>query len=454
MYGMPSCYNNGFAFAQRFVEDGYTVTVVCDQDVSALASKAQIPFLHLESLSYARTTSRYLDITRSRFNSRLQKLLDVFRIVRGCKKLRQQTLEDNEFLDLVSELNPDVLLIDIECHLAVIASSTLAIPTAICTRLFNHRPGYGLPPLHSNLLPSKNRAQRLRIQAQWWKLRLQSFYIAARQSVSKQRIMPIHYRSFSMPDIKAIARRYQVDLWSIATTAQWFRPITYTHAPILSMTVADIDFDREPDPGFKYMGPMIGKRDYAFDLKQEDLTQIERFISQARHNGQAVVYCAMGTYAQREPRFVDLVRTLALLRKDYAFIISLGGREPVDVSHNFPDNALLIEAAPQIKCLTECDVAILHAGIASLQEALLHRVPVLCFSVGSNDQNGTAARWENRKLATRFSHTNASAAQLSLELDRLLNDKELKNRLEQYGQLVDKSVTEFSPKKLIRELWK
>jgi len=452
MYGMPSCYNNGFAFARRFIEDGFDITVACDQEISALAQSAEVPYRHLKSLSRTQTNQRYRAITQSRKPGRLGKLLSAYSIVRACLELRQQTVEDSEYLQLVEELEPDLLLIDIECHLAIIASSTLTIPTAICTRLFNHRPGGGVAPLHSNLLPAKQSGKKLRIAFQWWMLRVQSGAIALRQRFSKVCIMPIHYRSYTMPDIKAIARQYRVDLSSIASTAHWFRPVAYTHAPILSMTLGEIDFDRKPDQGFRYLGPMIGDRDYAFDLQPQSVRELDDFIDLAKQHKQPVIYCAMGTYAQSEPRFLAIMRSLAQLRKNYAFIISLGGREPIKNHQKIQDNALLLHAAPQIKCLSACNAAILHGGIASLQEALKHRVPVLCFSVGTNDQNGTTARWVNRKLATRFSRKDATANSLCTELDRVLEDSDLANRLEQYGQLVDKSLTDFSPKKIVREL--
>ena len=452
MYGMPSCYNNGFAFARRFQEDGIPITVVCDQDVSVLAAAAGVPFRHLKSLSYSKTTARFHKITKFKNIGYFKKIFSAVRMVRECRQLRRNTLEDNEYLQLVTELNPDVLFIDIECHLAIIASSTLTMPTGICTRLFNHRPGDGVAPLNSNLLPSKQFSKQIRIAMQWWKLRAHSKLISIRQSVSKQRIKPVHYRSFTMPDIKSIARQYQVNLKSITNTNHWFRPLTYTHAPIISMTLRDLDFDRTPDKEFKYLGPMIAEHDFAFDLQADNVSEIDQFIDQSKQNGQAIVYCAMGTYARSEPRFVGLLKEMALLRKDYAYIVSLGGRESVDLYQPFPSNTMLLDAAPQIKCLSHCNAAILHGGIASLQEALKFRVPVLCFSVGTNDQNGTVARWVHHQLATRFSPGNASADSLCSELDRMLADTELANRLKRYSQLIDKSVTDFSPKEIIREL--
>jgi len=452
MYGMPSCYNNGFAFARRFMEDGISITVACDQDVSDLAANANVPFRHLKSLSRAQTVCQYREITQPGKRSRLKKLLDLPRILRECRKLRLESLENEEYLQLVQELNPDVLLIDIECHLAIIASSTLSIPTAICTRLFNHRPGDGVAPLHSHLLPCKQRTGRLRIAFQWWKLRFQSQLIAVRQSFSKQRIMPVYYRSFSMPDVKAIARQYQVDLSSIATTAHWFRPLSYVHVPILSMTLGDIDFERSKTDEFHYLGPMIGEQDFAFNLSLPSVEELDLFIERAKQDQQSIIYCAMGTYAQNNPEFIDQLRMLARLRDDCAFIISHGGREPVVLDNAYTENVLQLKAAPQIQCLANSDAAILHGGIASLQEALKYRVPVMCFSVGSNDQNGTVARWIERKLAVRFSGSGASTPAISETLRRMLDDKELSSRLEHYGQLLDNSVNEFSPKKIIRDL--
>lgn len=452
MYGMPSCYNSGLTFARRFAESGIDITVACDQDISGPAARAKLKFFHLEDLSESKIGKRSRDIKNQVAAEQPGIIGKFIRLLREYIVLRQQTLANDELLQLIDELKPDVLLIDIECHLAIIASSTLAVPTALCSRLFDHRPGGFRPPLHKNLIPSQNPIKKLHIAMQWWILRCQSLFIAVRQSLSPNRLKPIHYRSSSMVDIKAIARHYNVDLWSIATTAHWFRPVTYHHVPIFSMTLESLDFEHASDDKFTYIGPMIDGQDYAFDFERYAPLQLEQFLGSARSKGQSVIYCAMGTFAIREPRFVEALRTLAQSRPDFALIIALGGRESAKYYPNFPSNALLMDFAPQLECLTQADAAILHSGIASLQEALMYRVPLMIFSVDSMDQNGTATRWNSLGLATRFSLDTVTTDMIGSELDRMLVDANLADRLKTYSLMAEQSFDSFAPEQLILEL--
>ncbi len=449
MYGMPSCYNSGLTFARKFADQGIAISVACDQDIGDLVNRAGLPFQHLQTLSESETRRRF-EVVNQKINQRHTGLFRYFKLARARLALRRESLADDSLLCQVKTLKPDLLLIDIECHLAIIATSTLKLPTALCSRLFDHRPHGSRPPLHSNLRPSQSPIGRLRIAMQWWRLRIASLLIANRQRFSASRLRPVHYRSSSLVDIKHIAEQYGVDLWSIATTAHWFRPVTYTHAPILSLTLRDLDFSAPSDCAFRSVGPMASDRDYAF--AQRGLSEVDRFIACARQCRQTVVYCAMGTYAMREPRFVNGLMEMARLRADLALVISLGGRElPADYPPP-PANALLLATAPQIKCLSLADAAILHAGIAGLQEALKNRVPVLIFSVGSNDQNGCAVRWAQLQLARRFSIEHTPAAAMAGELDALLSDRQIKTQIQRFGKLAEQRDAEFSPQKLLGEL--
>jgi len=452
MYGMPSCYNSGFVLARRFAKCGIDITLACDQDLGALAETADINFRYLKSLSKQETYQCYREITQQVKARQPLRMLQFLQSVRKRVALRKKSLADDELLQLIAEINPDLLLIDIECHLAMIASSTLSIPTAACTRLFDHRPGPGRPPLHSNLQPSLNFYNGVLIQMHWWKLNLQSFFIAKKQHFSRHRLRPVHYQSISMTDLKAIARRYGVNLWSIATTKHWFRPVTYTHLPILSMTLECLDFDHPKDNDFIYLGPMIDKTDNTFSHCQKDLARVNQFISNAKSDNRPIVYCSMGTYAARDPRFVEILSELAIKRPEMLFIMSLGGRESVNDYGEFPANALAVNAAPQLYCLANADAAILHAGIASLQEALACKVPVMLFSVDSMDQNGTATRWARLQLAIRFSLESITSAELGCKLDQLLADDNLSNRIAAYSRKIERCSKQFNPIELVNRL--
>ena len=452
MYGMPSCYNSGFVFARQFSSSGIDIKIACDQDVSQLAKTAKIPFAHLQSISPETNVTRWLELKSEAYKTAGNRVGQLIRLVEARLALRRETVTNTEIVQLIKDYNPDLLLIDIECHVAIIASAGMNVPTALCTRLFDHRPGRGIPPLHSNINPSRRPGTSARIAAQWHWLRIRAWFKSLKQHVSADRLAPIHYRTTKMPDVKALAKQHRVDLKSVATTAHWFQPVTYTHLPILSMTLKELDFDRMEQGNFTYVGPMIDDRDYAFSFAATELDVIDRFITSARLSNSTLVYCAMGTFAKREPRFTDALRGLAESRRDLALIISLGGRENSDDYSAFPSNCLILDTAPQLKCLEAADVAILHSGIASLQEAVKHRVPLLIFAVDSMDQNGCAVRWSYRNLARRFYLDSVTTSSLAADLDGILSDEQLADRLSEYSNLMEHTSKAFSARELLEKL--
>lgn len=450
MYGMPSCYNSGFVLARRFAQSGVDIHIACDRDISSLAAKAGVKYFHLDSISRESNLSNLLRIKRElKTGSKIQQ---VIKLIKARLEFRRKTIVDSQIQQLICRMRPDVLLIDIECHVGIIASAGSGVPTALCSRLFDHRPGGHCPPLNSNVIPSKTPGMKIIVAAQWYWLRMSAWGKSLRQSISIKRLAPVDYLTAKMSDIKAIARHNRVDLEPITTTRHWFRPLTYVHLPILSMTLKELDFERADQTGFDYIGPMIDNNDYAFDFASPIVEQIEHFISTSRSDNKKVVYCAMGTFAQREPRFVEALRDLAVTRKDLALLISLGGRESTEDYSSFPSNCLLLDSAPQLMCLQAADAAILHSGIGSLQEALKFRVPLLIFAVDSMDQNGCAVRWTELGLARRFYLKSVSGMDLAANLDEILADKKLAVRLRTFSELMERSSNSFSPRRLIEQL--
>jgi len=450
MYGMPSCYNSGFVFARRFARSGVDIHIASDSDISKLAAKAGVKFFHLDSISHESNLNSWLSIkNKLKIGNKVQRVL---KLIKAKLDFRRKTIADTQIQQLVSSIKPDVLLIDIECHVAIISSTGTGVPTALCTRMFDHRPGGYCPPLNSNVIPSTTPYMKIIVAAQWYWLHMSAWGKSLRQSISINRLAPLDYRTAKMPDIKAIARQNKVDLRPVTTTRHWFRPLTYVHLPIFSMTLKELDFERADRTGFDYIGPMIDNSDYAFESGSPLVDQIERFISTSRSENKTIVYCAMGTFAQREPRFVEAMRDLAATRKDLALLISLGGRESTEDYSSFPSNCLLLDSAPQLQCLQAADAAILHSGIASLHEALKYRVPLLIFAVDSMDQNGNAVRWTELGLAKRFYLKSVSGADLAASLDDILADKKLAVRLRTYSELMELSSNRFSPRRLVEQL--
>ena len=145
MYGMPSCYSSGFVFARRFVQSGVDIHIASDSDISKLAAKAGVKFFHLDSISHESNLNSWLSIkNKLKIGNKVQRIL---KLIKAKLDFRRKTIADTQIQQLVSSIKPDVLLIDIECHVAIISSTGTGVPTALCTRMFDHRPGGYCPPL-------------------------------------------------------------------------------------------------------------------------------------------------------------------------------------------------------------------------------------------------------------------------------------------------------------------
>ena len=91
------------------------------------------------------------------------------------------------------------------------------------------------------------------------------------------------------------------------------------------------------------------------------------------------------------------------------------------------DNVLMVDYAPQMDVLKQCDLFLTHAGLGSIVEAIFTSTPMLLFPLNELwDQNGNAARVVAKNMG-RKGDLSFSVSQLSTEIDILLNDSHYKS---------------------------
>jgi MGT family glycosyltransferase len=86
-----------------------------------------------------------------------------------------------------------------------------------------------------------------------------------------------------------------------------------------------------------------------------------------------------------------------------------------------PNNAIVVNNAPQLELLQKASVCITHAGFNTVLEALTQGVPQIAIPV-TNDQPGVAARIADKKTGKTTSLDSLDTSNLSALVDDVFNN--------------------------------
>jgi zeaxanthin glucosyltransferase len=147
----------------------------------------------------------------------------------------------------------------------------------------------------------------------------------------------------------------------------------------ISQLVSEFDFPRKRLPAcFHYVGP------YRRECEDDVLFPYERL------DGRPLIYASLGTVlGVRQDIWDAIVHGCADL--DVQLVISLGARGRAPQLSNVPSNVIVVDYAPQRRLLGRASLAITHAGLNSVMEALAVRVPLIAIPI-TGDQFSVAAR--------------------------------------------------------------
>ena len=171
------------------------------------------------------------------------------------------------------------------------------------------------------------------------------------------------------------------------------------------------DFENSHWPSsFHHTGPFHdGKGREDFDFPWELLT------------GEPLIYASMGTILNGR---IDVFRTIvaALAKhKNLQLVLSVGNQIDPKQIGSVPNNAIIVQQAPQLELLKKASVCITHAGLNTVLESLAQGVPQLAIPV-AYDQPGIAARIANKRTGAVTSLDKLTADHLSTLLNRVLSD--------------------------------
>jgi zeaxanthin glucosyltransferase len=140
-----------------------------------------------------------------------------------------------------------------------------------------------------------------------------------------------------------------------------------------------------------------------------------------RLSGEPVVYASMGTIVNGR---VDVFRTIVgafSKHRDLQLVLSVGNQIDPEQLGPIPNNAVIVQRAPQLELLKRASVCITHAGLNTVLESLAQGVPQVAVPVAF-DQPGVAARIAEKKTGVVTSLDKLSPDHLSELLDEVMTN--------------------------------
>lgn len=423
-HDLTSRFNTSLEFADRLALAGHRVTYITHADVGDIVNAHGHDFRRLSS-----TPAHSPWLTRP-------SLRGLFPWIRKARQLRRSTADDDEIERTVSAVNPDILLIDIEMHYAVIAVTHIPIPAVLYMNWFCIYRLPDMPPMNSGFAPTGTKSDSRRIRLAWQRARIDVLIRRIRRKLGPAMIgdllRPISYATYHYADVEAAARARRVRLGARSDRRQWLEPLMFMDLPVLSFTAREMDFPHDPHPNMRYVGPMIANARPSGDEDQTSLDAWEEYLVAMDEDPDRgpIVYCSLGSYLT-DLTFLQTVVEAFRRRPEWNLVLGLGRQVNRDALGETPANVLVLDWAPQLEALNVASAAISHGGSSSVHECIANAVPILVYPPGRHDldQNGNAARVEHHGLGLVGQWGVDGPAEIVAHLDRLISEPSFRSNV-------------------------
>jgi MGT family glycosyltransferase len=173
----------------------------------------------------------------------------------------------------------------------------------------------------------------------------------------------------------------------------------------------EFDFESSHWPDrFHYAGPFHdGKGRLDFPFPWDRLT------------GEPIVYASMGTVQVGNADLFSVIAAAVSKHKGLQLVLAIGNVLHPEQIGSVPNNAIVVNNAPQLELLKKASVCITHAGFNTVLEALTQGVPQIAIPV-TNDQPGVAARIADKKTGKTTSLNGLDASNLSALVNEVCNN--------------------------------
>jgi zeaxanthin glucosyltransferase len=311
-----------------------------------------------------------------------------------------------EFTRQVSELAPDLILLDYDLHAywAVMASQT-RIKAAYFSPVLPMVEDPVTPPVNTLLRPARDLRSGLAVRWAWQR-------IFARRWL-QNRALGLAGVPDPIGHIRELARACGYPLERLNTRSLLMPTL---ELPMIVACPAEFDF---PEARGR---PDVHYGDAAIDVDRDE----PAFPWAELDGAKQLVYCSLGSVAFSQHFFQHVIDAVAREPR-WQLVMNIGPSLSRSDFARVPTNAILVNGAPQLGLLRRAAVMITHAGFGSVRECIHFGVPQVAFPIGF-DQPGVAARVEHHRLGVAGSFRDASADAVHASLSRVMQDEGFRTR--------------------------
>ena len=439
--GMPSVLYASVELARRLAAAGHHVVHAAPPETRELVEHQGLGFLPLEPSRY----EAFLEADAAA--GTLERIL-------GLGSRRRQAREAvaaDRFARAVSDVAPDLILIDGEMHEHILAATSTGVPVALLNFFVSIWRRPGLPPPHHLVRPGNGwRGSRIGTSLLWLELLARK-----RGRALSQRLYRIGCDRLSI--LRSIARDAGIDLHRETDDTQWLIPFTYRRLPVLSLHALEFEFPHRPPRRVRYVGPMVLESRIDRPLPAADRTRLDSIFARSRRGGgeQVLIYAGFGSAFSTDPALVRRLLGIVADRPDWELVISLSDRVEASGSVALPDRVHAFAWLPQLEMLRHADVAITHGGINTIDESIMSGVPMLIYCGHETDMAGNTSRVVHHGIGIAGDRQD-TIPMIRERIERLLGEPHFRDNVQhlraRYTAYADERVAERAVEGLLEEL--
>lgn len=374
-----------FELARRLESEGHSITFLCPIDVKNLIENEGFKFLEVPPIKFwykpnAVKKNSWKERFKTHFTSR---------------DLEFETLKKElhipVYVETLKKIKPDLVICDMQLHEIIFATYGLKIPLKLLSPWFCMRRIASLPSIESSIIPIKNSIKStIEIEKYWLKLKAK-IYLRYISDI-------LTFRNYRRSILKKNAKSIGFDTKNLILR-NFPSHFIYNKLPVLTLTLKEMEFEHKQPNNLTYLGLMVYKKRIDKGYPEVDKKRLNKLFEAKTNQNKKLIYCGMGSMIKGNIPFLNKLFDAIRNNSDLIMIVSLGGHLSEKDFSNIPNNIHLFKWVSQPKLLKHIDCCINHAGINTINECIINKVPMLIYSWHMADQDGNAARMKYHGVA-------------------------------------------------------
>lgn len=333
--------------------------------------------------------------------------------------------ECSNILRVIKETNPRIIMIDAFLTRYYPLLKEIDRPVFVLQTMLVCNKSTNNPPPNANFIPAQNIFSPIYSEFLW-----QLFLL-------KKRFISVALRIASLnTNNDASTKKFKHYNGKLFDTSTFGHPRIHA-APEIILSSKLLNY-----PWVKYYKNQIHFGPSVHAGRHQALSEsLRNFISDAKHQGNKLIYCSFGSVIKkRAPSFNLLLNNLVkIIRRNPGWYLLVAHPSPNELRDV---RCLCVSFVPQLAVLQHADVMITHGGLNSIQECIKLEVPMLLYPFDNNsDRQGNAKRIEFYQLGLT-GKLRESEHEVERKLTLLFADHTFKENLTKFNERISKMAEE------------